>query len=282
MALERMQLPEEILNLLKANGDTSKTQSSESSEKWTLKGDLVRKAQMFNATEIGTLTGVDCQRCKNRGFTYYVDDSGLSPSLRTKPCECMEKRKSIRRIEQSGLKDLLQRYTFETWQMPDRWQSSARELAQEYVDKRDGWFMAAGQSGAGKTHICTAICAELLNAGLPVRYVLWRDMSVRAKAAVTDGEEYEAITEPLKRIKVLYIDDLFKTGKGKEPTPGDVNLAFEILNYRYNDSEKLTIISTERTREELLDIDEATASRISERAKSYWLSFYDKPNWRLK
>ena len=35
-----------------------------------------------------------------------------------------------------------------------------------------GWFVTTGRSGAGKTHLCTAICGELLHRGLPVRYML--------------------------------------------------------------------------------------------------------------
>lgn len=220
--------------------------------------------------------------CLNRGFIYYVDTAGRYPTVRTKDCECMEQRRSLRRIEQSGLKDLLDRYTFDTWQTPQRWQESSLRLAREYAEKKDGWFLAAGRSGSGKTHICTAVCAEFLKQGLPVRYVLWRDMSVRAKAVVNDDEEYAKITEPLKKVKVLYIDDLFKTKAGSDVTPGDVNLAFEILNYRYNDKSKLTILSTEKSLDDLLYIDEATGSRIYERAKHYWLNFYDKPNWRLR
>ena len=78
--------------------------------------------------------------------------------------------------------------------------------------------------------------------GVETRYALWRDMSVQAKAVVNDEQEYQRLVGPLKRVRCLYIDDLFKTGKGQQPTTGDVNLAFEILNSRYNDSTKITII----------------------------------------
>lgn len=121
-----------------------------------------------------------------------------------------------------------------------------------------------------------------MNAGINTRYMLWRDVAVQAKANVNDDEVYADIVGPLKRVKCLYIDDLFKVGKGKPPTDGDVNLAFEILNSRYNDSSKLTIISTERTMEELLDIDEAVGSRIYERSAGYRLDFTGKTNWRLR
>ena len=120
-----------------------------------------------------------------------------------------------------------------------------------------------------------------MDRGVDVRYMLWRDISVRAKALVNDEAEYKRLVDPLKTVRCLYIDDLFKTGKGQEPTTGDVNLAFEILNNRYNDEKKLTIISTERDIEQLLNIDEAVGSRVYERSRDFYLQLSGKKNWRL-
>lgn len=60
----------------------------------------------------------------------------------------------------------------------------------------------------------------------------------------------------LKMVYVFYIDDFIK----ETVTDADINIAFELLNARYNDHEKLTIISTEKS------IDEALGSRIYERS----------------
>ena len=161
----------------------------------------------------------------------------------------MAQRRALRHLEQSGLSDMLTRYTFERWQTPERWQAKALEEAKRYAADPKGWFVITGRSGAGKTHLCTAIGGELLQRGLPVRYVLWRDVAVQAKAVVNDAEAYSQILAPLKKVKVLYIDDLFKMGRGSggaaRPTVGDINLAFELINARYNDSCKITLISSE-------------------------------------
>ena len=87
--------------------------------------------------------------------------------------------------------------------------------------------------------------------------------------------------------QVLYIDDLFKIGKGQDgrkqrPTSADVNLAFEILNYRYNKPTCITIISSELYAEDILDIDEAIGSRIYERAKIVNISNDRAKNQRIK
>lgn len=226
----------------------------------------------------GNLTGFDCPDCLNRGYSLRMDDMGQCFAME---CGCMVRRRNAKRLEKSGLSDMIQRYTFDTWQTPEQWQSQAMRIAGRYAAGRHGWFLAAGHSGSGKTHLCTAICARLMEAGMDTRYMLWRDEAVRAKAVVNSEEEYFRVVGPLKEVQVLYIDDLFKTG-GKEPSEPDVKLAFEILNYRYIDSKKLTIISTERSMDDLLNIDEALGSRIYEKSKNFYLDFSDKPNWRLR
>lgn len=71
--------------------------------------------------------------------------------------------------------------------------------------------------------------------------------------------------EPLKKVKVLYIDDFFKGSV----TSGDINLAFELLNSRYISPDKITIISSELTIEQILKYDAAIGGRIAERAGEY-------------
>lgn len=229
-------------------------------------------------TEPGMLTGYDCPECLNRGHFHRVDDQGRRY---LEECRCMVIRRNRGRIARSGLADMLKRYTLDTWKEPEPWQRKARELVQRYAEHPNGWMLAAGTPGTGKTHLCTALCGMLMEQGVDTRYMLWRDFSVQAKAAVNDETEYRRMVEPLKRVKCLYIDDLFKAGKGHEPTAGDVNLAFEVLNSRYNDTKKLTVISTELDVEQLLSIDEAVGSRIYERSKGFYLCLAGKPNWRL-
>jgi DNA replication protein DnaC len=181
-----------------------------------------------------------------------------------------------KRIAHSGLTQLLGKCIFATYKTPEQWQRDAKKKAQAYVDDHhQKWFLAAGSVGSGKTHLCTAICGALLDKGKFVRYMLWRDDSVKLKAAVNDSD-YATIINPIKRCQFLYIDDLFKGGA----TEADKRLAFEILNYRYVGGLS-TIISTELTPEELLVIDEATGSRIYERSKESCVVVTGRRNWRI-
>lgn len=198
-------------------------------------------------------------------------------------CDCMTKRRSLKRIEESGMAGLLQKCTIDSFETEAEWQKDIKGAADRFLKCSDGrWFYIGGQVGCGKTHICTAIVGEMMNAGMSARYMLWRDDVVRLKACVND-ESYGDEMERLKRANVLYIDDFFKTRSGDKPTQGDLNIAFELLNHRYS-NQIPTIISSERTINEILEIDEAVGSRIYERARGFCMNIGRDPekNWRLR
>lgn len=234
---------------------------------------------MFNRTTRGDLTGYDCPECLNRGYFMRVDENGVRY---TEVCRCMEIRRNVWRIQVSGLGDLVERYTFDAWQTPEAWQRDILNAAKRFAEQPEGWFAVFGKSGTGKTHICTAVCGELMRRGYETRYMLWRDVGTQIKASMNDPEEYRRLVNPLKTAEVLYIDDLFKTGKGQAPSTADVNLAFEILNYRYNTTRYITILSSEMGIEEIMLLDEAVGSRIYERTKGgRWFDLSGKKNWRI-
>lgn len=222
--------------------------------------------------------GINCSDCMNRGYVAVVGEDG---NLFTRECLCMARRRNLNRVKKSGLSDLLQRYTLDTWTDRESWQKVLSDMVVGYAENPSGWFFMAGRPGTGKTHLCTALCGLLMEKGFDTRYVLWRDLSVKAKAVVNDESAYRALVEPLKKVKVLYVDDLFKTGKGQEPSTGDVNLAFEILNNRYNGEGIFTILSSEWSIERLLDIDEALGSRIYERSKERYADLSNRKNFRI-
>lgn len=199
-----------------------------------------------------------------------IDDDGYD-SL--KECSCMPIRKSIRIIKNSGLEKLLDEYTFDKFKTDHSWQKHVKVKALEFIDDTSGnWFYIGGQIGAGKSHICTAIVSEMMKIGNEALYMRWRDDSITLKKAImNDGSEYADEIGKYKKVKVLYIDDFFKTEKGRQPTSADINLAFELLNYRYTNKDLITIISSERLINDLIDIDEAIGSRIYQMSRKYCL-----------
>lgn len=255
-----------------------------------------QKADDYNAM-VGDLDkddGYNCDICKNRGNVAVVTQSEMfgyyTHSLRD--CKCCRIRNAIRRLNRSGLKNRVKECTFDRYETQDAWQQTIKDKAMRFAaSDGDDWFFIGGQSGAGKTHICTAAAIAKLKQGRELRYMEWREEVPKIKACITDAPKYEEMMRELKTVSVLYIDDLFKVGRRPDgeipmPTQGDINLAFEIINYRSSQPELITIISTERTMAELIEIDEAVAGRIAARSKQNGycinLSRDSRKNWRMR
>lgn len=237
----------------------------------------------------------DCPKCLNRGNFAFIGEDG---QLHLRDCACVAKRESLRNIRISGLSELLTRYTLDNWQCREPWQRNLLERVQRYAECPEGWFVLTGTPGTGKTHLCTILCGLLMERGYYTRYMLWRDFAQKAKAVVNDADAYNELITPFVEARVLYIDDFFKTGRTlnrttrqrepMSPTEGDINLAWNIINTRYNNSRLLTIISSEMSLGDILDVDEAVGSRIAERARNWYQDLRDKDtqnpkfrNWRL-
>lgn len=239
--------------------------------------------------------GYDCRICRNKGYIVKVRENGAFGHWVpvNVPCKCHKVRTALARLKASGLGDVVKKYTFDNYQTPEGWHGKLKEAVLRYVNEGgDNWLALLGQSGAGKTHLCTAAAIELIRRGKGVRYMLWRDEIARINAVVNDAEVYGKLINELKGAEVLYIDDLFKTGKDpvtgsyKMPAEAEVRRAFEIINYRAVTPGKITIISSERTLAELADIDEATAGRIAEKSKEAGFCIDLKRekgrNWRMR
>lgn len=235
---------------------------------------LRAKVDAINSVDGHMDDGVSCAVCRNRGYLAVVDGD----AVRTVECRCMTQRRARRRLAKSGLADSIRRCTFDAYQTPELWQAKAKAMAKRYVSEREGWFVVSGASGSGKTHLCTAICGELLRQNVNTRYLQWRSDTPELKALV-NTDEYAKAMYGYRNAHCLYIDDFWKGAL----TDADIKLTFDILNSRYNDETKLTVISTELPIERILEVDEAIGSRIYERSRGRYISITgDNKNWRLR
>lgn len=241
------------------------------------------KVKWYNEEEghLHEIDGYVCNLCKNRGYIASVKDVIYEVVT---PCRCQTIRATLRRAKRSGLGSILSEFTFDKFIASGEWQTEIKNKALAFCkDDTAKWFYIGGQVGSGKSHICTAIAAHYIKAGQEVKYMLWAEEAKKLKAIVNDESYQEQITE-YKSVKVLYIDDFLKVRHGETPTTADINLAFEIINHRLLDGDKITIISSEKLLDEIMDYDEATMSRIYQKAGAYKISIgKDKnKNYRLR
>ena len=232
-------------------------------------------------------TQYKCERCHDSGWIE------TDPETRTvAKCSCRLAREAEDRMRNSGLSEALDTQTFETFVTKTETQRKIKEAAEKYLERlfedrdsqRRPWFYIGGNPGCGKTHICTAICGEILKKNIGVRYMQWLDVSRKLKASVNDDDFEDEVAEYIN-VSVLYIDDLLKQKYTETPTftEADIKIAFTILNARYLQN-KPTIISSEWDLvNQLLPADEGVFSRVYERCKGNRLTIERKMenNFRL-
>lgn len=254
-----MQALAEIMKSRYSGAGSSNSRSPES---------FIEKQCRWDNERVGDLDkqdGYNCKICRNKGYTAVVSDKYGYEEIIHISCECQKIRKSIKIMQKSGLKDSLKR--FDEFIVSQDWQRLIKETAMDFVKQdRARCFYIGGQSGAGKTHICTAIAREYMLRAKPLLYVMWLTEIDRLKS-YDDFEDRTSRMKELSEIEVLYIDDFFKPC-GKQPlSRGDIAKTMELIDRRYKSPGKITIISSELTLNEVAVSDQATAGRIFEMAK---------------
>ncbi|AWI07810.1 ATP-binding protein [Clostridium drakei] len=200
-------------------------------------------------------------------------------------CKCREMDKLKRMWSFSGIETQKNKLTFKNYNAYNEVTEEAKNTAIKYFrsfkqirNTRKNSIAFLGQVGSGKSHLSIAIGLNLLSKGIPVIYMSYREQILKLKQNILDEEYYEACTRKFKTAQVLIIDDLYK---GKL-TESDINITFEIINYRYMKNLPI-IISSEFTIEKLLSFDESIGSRILEMCKNFTVEIRGKENnYRLK
>lgn len=227
-----------------------------------------------------------CAVCGGDGWILH-EDNGYRASEK---CQCRMAQEAERRIRNSGLSLVLDGWTFDAFKVSAPYQKLMKDTAQRYA--RDilaggsGWLYMGGQVGSGKSHLCTAVCGELLRTRFPVKYMRWVTDSGYLKGNVNERELFSDAMDKLKEAKILYVDDLFKmghrSGERPKPTDADIRVAFELFDYRYAERKPTIITSEWMLSTELMDIDAGTFSRMYEMSKGYLVEITTGKgkNWR--
>lgn len=224
----------------------------------------------------------ECPKCRDTGWIEVEDEQGRSYM---KHCECWALRECRRLLGKSGISAEFQKKGFKNFDTRNNPQLvNAKNKAIEYLKTfeqcektRYNSIMFCGQVGAGKTHLGIAICSNLMSQNVAVYYMAYRNAATKIKQLMTDEVAYNKELQCYMQARVLYIDDLLKG----RITESDVNILYEIVNYRYMNNLPL-IISTEKSIDDLLDFDEAIGSRIIEMCRGNIIQLRGKElNYRL-
>lgn len=227
----------------------------------------------------GNLPDVDCPECLNRGNFMTLSEDG---ELIIRECKCMVQRRYIWAMREAGLGYMYERCTFDAYTTEQDWQANAKKRAMYYAAMPGNkWLQFSGNSGCGKTHLCTAICSALAKQGRQVKYVEWKRLLAKLQQTKYKETEQDALIREMQNVDVLYLDDFLKTAGNAKPSDEALNYALEIINARYI-RDKKTIISTEFMDKELIDFDEALGSRIVEKSFQIQVLRSQGRNFRTK
>lgn len=225
-----------------------------------------------------------CPKCGGSMWITWVDEQGCDMARR---CECFEPTMAKRRITRSGISEPFRAKGFKNFDTRgiaqlEKAYTICVDYCKNYQDikeSRHNSILLLGQVGCGKTHLALASANALLDyQKIRVVYMLYREMITRLKQNITDEDAYNKNIDELKTAPMLVIDDLLK---GKT-TDSDINILFEIVNYRYVCNLPM-IVTSEKTTGELLDFDSAIGSRLVEMAEGRIIEFKgNELNYRLQ
>lgn len=217
-----------------------------------------------SAGNLNETDGYNCEKCKNRGFIAKYDEA--TGTTYSAECECVKIRNNLNRLKNSNLR-YIEKYTFDNFTTRTATEKTMKNTALNYVKEQcNAWLYIGGQSGAGKTHICTAICGELIQHGKQVLYAEWAEIEQKLTAYKYKADEYNDYFGKLAGAEVLYIDDLLKFCNLSDRE--SMKILYKLINARYNNQSQ-TIISSEFYLRDLFIADNATGGRIKELAEKY-------------
>lgn len=211
-------------------------------------------------------------------------------NILAKSCKCRNESISKSQWKRQGINPDTTDLTFTNFKVWNKESKRGKEIATSFysiitkesngeMKSKSNSIIFCGQVGCGKTHLSIALALNLIKMGKEVVYMPYRDVITKIKQNILDREFYLRLVDKYKNSSILVIDDLYK---GKV-TDSDINIMFEIINYRYL-NRKTIIVSSEYTIGEIINIDEGVGSRIYEMCKNFTVEFEKsrENNYRLR
>ncbi len=217
-----------------------------------------------------------CEQCKDRGF------------INRTPCSCYKQKKFELGSKLSNLHHLMRFENFENFDYSLYSDSELEEghflkspsihslrdymysvvhFLKLFVEDENVGVYIYGDTGVGKTYLCSSICKYAVEKGLSVEYYSMKALvdildnyrfNNNSKFSKPEEDKYKKAYENLSKLDILILDDLGSELRSKNM----ISELFYIINERMALNKK-TIISSNLSLEELAGVyEERTASRI--------------------
>ncbi|RKD73653.1 DNA replication protein DnaC [Sinobaca qinghaiensis] len=230
-----------------------------------------------------------CSNCQDRGGTVEKTEEGYEVYV---PCPCQEQRRIDRLFKSSGISKEFQNASFQHFSLKDKhslvleaYNTSIKYFKDFEIirNERSNSLMLLGQPGSGKTHLLTALSNNLIKRRkVSLHYFRYVEGFNDLK---DDFGKLEEKMNLMKKVDVLFIDDLFKPARGNpRATEWQIEQMYAVINYRYF-AHKPILISSELTLDELVNVDEALGTRLVQMATDKIVTIKGDPrqlNHRVK
>lgn len=219
-----------------------------------------------------------CESCKDRGGHLGKkedEDSGKSYDIWIE-CHCTKQRKIERLMSASEITEQFKSKGFTSFELNGKPQvihdafNCASSYYQAFTDIRHATansIALLGNPGSGKTHLLTALSNNLMHKKLV--QVLYFPYIEGFENLRQDFEALETKLDRMRKVEVLYIDDMFKPVRGKaQASEWELRQIFSIVNYRYSNNLPM-IVSSELDIDKMTALDEGIATRLAEMCSDY-------------
>ncbi len=172
----------------------------------------------------------ECPLCQDTG------------AVGVKLCTCMKKALIEMEYQTSGLGELMKTQSFDTFDLKyylidkeayacaEHVLASAKEYAQTFDVKTSDNLLFLGNTGLGKTHLCTSIAKEVIDRGFHVVYETAQDFFEKMSQAQFGGNGEKPDTSNYFDCDLLILDDL-----GTELTNQfTISCLYNLINTRLN------------------------------------------------